>query len=611
MVTTVQSTDLDFNAIRNKLKDFFAASDQFADYDFEGAGLSNILDVLAYNTHFNSLVANLAINESFLETAQLRSSLITHAHSLGYFPRSRTSAKGYIKLSTNLSSFVGSRPVALTIATGKTFTSNIDGTTYTFRTRETLSAEDDGNGIYRFTTAEGSQNFYIYEGTEKTKTFFVPDTADDQIYVIPDLGLDTSTVDVRVYPNTSTTSYETYTNIKDAVAINNDSRYFLLKESPNGYYELQFGVGDNFGNKPQPGYKVTVTYLSSSGADANNGKVFTPSSGITVSGQTFPLTATTTTRSAGGAEKETLAEIRNNAPLTYATQHRMVTATDYDTLIRSNYPVVQDVTSWGGQDNIPVDYGVVYISLKFPSGTDASTITTTKNDIASNLVTPLAVLSIRPKFVDPETTYLKLNTTFDFNPTLSGVTLQTMQQNVTSTINSYFGSNLDAFKKEFRRSNLLTIIDDISPAVLSSKIDVRMVQRFTPKLYTNRNYTINFPTTIAGTDDVNRIITSSRFIYNNQVCIIQNALSGYNLQVTTAGGEVLLNNIGTYYPGTGVVELTSFNPESIIGGISYIKIQATPANPATIKPLRNYILSLDEESTVKGNIDYQTVRVSL
>jgi len=611
MATTIESSKLDFNNIKSKLKTYLSQVDEFSDYDFEGSGLSNILDVLAYNTHFNSLIANMAINESFLETAQLRPSVLTHSQSIGYYPRSRTAAKAQIRLSADLSSYVGSRPEVLTIAPGKTFTVTIDGTGYTFSTRETLSATDDGNGAYKFQTSAGSEEFYIYEGSTKTKTFLVPDSADSQLYVIPDKNADTSTFDVRVFGSTSTTDYDTYSNIRDAISINTESRNYILKESPNGYYELEFGNGTNFGNKPKPGYKITVSYLSSSGADANDGKVFSPSAGITTGGQTFTLTSTTVTKSTAGAEKETISEIRSNAPLTYATQKRMVTAEDYNTLIAANYPTVSDITSWGGQDNIPIDYGAVYISLKFPESTDAATITATKSDISKNLVEPLSTISITPKFIDPVVTYLTITTTFDYNPTLSGVTLHTMENNVSTAISTYFTANLDKFKKEYRRSNLLSVLDEVSPAVLSTKIEAKMSQRFTPKLNTNRNYDVNFPSPIAGTDDENYIITSSRFIYNGNICTIRNKLETYNLELVTTAGEVILNNIGTFTPGNGTVSIVSLNPTSIVGNLSYITITAAPANQGAIKPLRNYILSLDPNSTTRGIIDYQTTRVTL
>lgn len=611
MAINVESTELDYNSIRNKLKTYFEQSDEFQDYDFEASGLANILDVLAYNTHFNALVANMAINESFLETSQLRSSALTHAHSIGYTPRSRTASEATIKLTADLSTYVGSRPNTISISSGKKFNCSIEGVTYTFQTRQIYSAVDDGFGIYNFTDAEGSVNLKVYEGTPVTRSFLVPAATDSRTYVIADPNMDTDTVEVKVYANPASTDYATYTDIKNAVSIDNQSKYYQLREAPNGYYELSFGVDTLLGDTPAAGNKIVITYLTVNGKDANGAKVFTPQSGVTVGGQTFTLTSTTVTKSIGGADKENISSIQYHAPLGYASQNRMVTATDYHTLIQAKYPEVEDVTAWGGQDNIPIDFGTVYVSLKFPDGTTEITKAEVKNSITNNLIAPLSTLSISPKFVDPVVTYLKLSTTFDFNPTLSGVTVQTMTDNIDAAIANYFSNNLNQFRSEFRRSNLLTVIDELSPAVLSSRMDVIMGQDVAVRLNYNSNYTVYFPTILAGTDDVNYTISSERFIYQNNICTIRNKLNTYNLEVVTSSGQVLVNNIGTFVPGDGAVNLVSFQPESIIGGGTNLRIYAKPGNQATIKPLRNYIISLDTDSLTRGVIDYQTVRISL
>lgn len=197
MATTIQSSELDFDTLKANLKTYLQAQSEFADYDFEGSGLSNILDVLAYNTHLNGLITNFGLNEAFLNTAQLRSSVVSHAESLGYTPRSYTAASASLNLSINISA--ASRPTSVTLPRGTQFTSNISGVTYTFRTRELYTANDDGSGSYVFKTSNDSTDIPVYEGTEKTKTFFVGETDDIQVYVIPDSTLDTESLIVRVY----------------------------------------------------------------------------------------------------------------------------------------------------------------------------------------------------------------------------------------------------------------------------------------------------------------------------------------------------------------------------------------------------------------------------
>ena len=191
MATTIKSTDLDFQNIKAGLKNYLKSKSEFADYDFDASGLNNILDVLAYNTHINGLTANFALNEAFLPTAQLRSSVVSHAETLGYQVRSRTTANALVGLIVNLSGVSG-RPPQIQLPSGWQFTSSIDGVSYTFRTLETFFAKDNGSGLYQFKTTTGSTDIPIYEGIEKTKTFLVGEADERQVFVIPDETIDTS-----------------------------------------------------------------------------------------------------------------------------------------------------------------------------------------------------------------------------------------------------------------------------------------------------------------------------------------------------------------------------------------------------------------------------------
>ena len=260
MATTIKSTDLDFDTIKSRLKDFLKSKDEFADYNFEASGLSNILDVLAYNTHFNGLTANFALNESFLNTSQLRSSVVSHAEALGYVPRSYAASTALLNLQVVITDSV--RPATIRLPRLTTFTSSVDGISYTFQTLEAYNANDDGNGIYSFVSETGSTSIPLYEGTQKTKTFFVGETEDEQVYVLTDITADTNSLDVKVYETSSSSSYESYTNLRDAVSIETTSTLFQIKEVPNGYYELLFGDGVTTGKTPSAGNKIVVTYLS-------------------------------------------------------------------------------------------------------------------------------------------------------------------------------------------------------------------------------------------------------------------------------------------------------------------------------------------------------------
>jgi hypothetical protein len=606
MATTVKSTDLDFQNIKAGLKNYLKAQTEFADYDFEASGLNNILDVLAYNTHVNGLTANFALNEAFLPTAQLRSSVVSHAETLGYQVRSRTTAVALVGLTVNLSGVPG-RPAQIQLPNGWQFNTSIDGTSYTFRTLETYFARDNGSGLYQFLTSTGSSDIPIYEGVERTKTFLSGETDERQVFVIPDNTIDTATASVLVYDTSSSTNYVTYTKLSEAVNIDAESAVYTIREAPNGYYELNFGDGISFGKKPDPGNKVVVTYLSSAGPDANAGDVFTSTSNLTVDGIGYSVNCATSNESTGGAFRQSIESVRQLAPIAYAAQQRLVTSLDYKGIILSNFSEVSDCNVWSGDQNVPIDYGAVYVSLNFPVNTSQATKDLVQANIVSNFTDNLSVVSMTTKFVDPTNVYLELNTQFDFDPAQTGFTLTGTETSVFNYISRYFNANLNTFNKIFRRSNLLTEIDALDQAILSSRIDVKVQLRFEPSPGVTDNFELAFPMKIASPDDEIYSVSSSIFQFNGVVAQIKNQLNSTRLQIIDIDGNILLDNVGEYEPLTGKVKIIGFALGAFIGGDTFIKISVVPDNPSVIKPLRNYVIRLDStESSATAIIDRQT-----
>jgi len=607
MATTIKSTNLDFTSIKNNLKTFLAQQDEFADYNFEASGLSNILDVLAYNTHYNGLIANFALNESFLGTAQLRSSLVSLAEGIGYIPKSRTASRAVVTFSTNLST-LAERPTTVSLAPGVVFESTVDDITYTFQTRETVTATDDGSGIYQFKTNDGSTNIEIFEGTQRTKTFIADAVSQDALYIIPDKNMDMDTTVVRVYESPTSAAFTTYQNLKVATLINSATALYILKESPNEFFELSFGDGITFGVTPKAGYKIEVDYLSVSGPNANDGALFTPISQVNVGGTGYTITAQTVTNSLGGDIKETNQSIRTNAPFQYATQNRMVTADDYSSLVLRNFStLIKDIKSFGGEDALKPEFGAVYMSIVFEDGVPLSTQTTTKNSI-QDLVDQLSVVSFRLRYLDPTTTFIETNTFFQFNPKLTTLSLNSLTDNVNTIVRDYFNTNTGKFGQAYRRSNLLTLIDEVSPAVLSSRMEVKMQQRITPRLDVQNDFTLRYPASIAPADDINFIVNSSPFNIDNRSGKIVNKLNSNKLQVVTLDGlTVIVDNVGSFDAATGVLSLVGFKPNSIIGGVNYIKISATPANQSAIAPQREDILQFDEDPSFASAVIVESV----
>jgi hypothetical protein len=612
MATTIRSTDLDFDTIKNRLKDYLKEKDEFRDYDFEASGLSNLLDVLAYNTHMNGLIANFALNESFLNTAQLRSSVVSHAEALGYVPRSFTASVAFLNISIQITS--SERPSSVTLPRGTTFSTSIGDTTYTFRTLEAYSATPDASGVYEFVTSTGDTSIPVYEGIERTKTFFVGEVSEGQVYVIPDVSADINTLLVRVLPTSSSSlsAAVTYEDLSTAVSITQTSRFYQIKEVPNGYYELLFGDGVSTGAAPTSGNKIVVTYLTPAGPDANGAATFEASSDLRVDGTDFPISVIVETASSGGSFKESIESIRQNAPIKFASQQRLVTPEDYTSQIFSSYNAyLDDVISWGGQDNDPVKFATVYVGLKFKDGISDALQQDIKNDIVNNLTKNLSIMSVETEFTDPVTTFLELSAFFNFDPDLTNITPRATENTVKELILDYFDINLKKFGRTFRRSNLLAEIDDLDQAILNSRMDVKVQQRFTPITGSSLGYRLNFPVTLASPDDENRILTSNRFTLSGKTCFIRNRLSSNRLEIATVAGEIVVDNVGFYEPGTGVVQLEGFAPTAIESATE-IKISVIPANQSTLRPLRNYILDIDEGLlSARSQIDFQTTQISL
>ena len=606
----IKSSDLDFDTIKQSLKSHFEQQSEFSDYDFEAAGLSNILDVLAYNTHLNGLIANVGLNESFLTSAQLRSSVLAHAETLGYNIRSRTGSFATVNLS--ITGTGNTTTNTLTLPAYTTFTTSVDDVTYSFQTTAAITATNDGSGNFTFLGPDGTANITITEGVIKTKTFLIGDVNDEQIYVIPDATIDTSTLNVKVYDSISSSSYTEYANINNTVRIDENSTVYIIREVPNGYFELTFSEGNVLGKAPSAGNKVIATYLSTKGASANGASSFVASDQVDIGGTDYNITVTTVANSAGGDEKESIASVKANAPIAFATQQRMVTAEDYKALILENYSsTVSDVVAWGGNDNVPPEYGVVFVSLNFKTGIADSIKTTVKNSIVSQLSDNLGIMSIDTKFTDPVNTFLEITTRFNLDPNLTGDTTQTVQNNVQSAINTYFTTNLSTFDAVFRRSSLLAEIDDLSPAILNSKMDIKIQQRWTPSLNTQISTTLDFPVVLSQPNGTDRIITSSAFRdENNNLVTIRNVLDSTKLETVDSLGVVVKDNIGSYSPTDGVITLTGIEVSSYSG--TAIKVSAIPANQSTIKPLRNYILSIDTDiSTSIAQLDFQNTPTSI
>ena len=602
MATTINSTALDINSIKNNLKDSLRNSGEFEDFDFEASGISSILDVLAYNTHYNGLTANFALNESFLSTAQLRSSVLSLAEGIGYVADSRTSSQATINLSLVVSGSGVIAPPLIQINENFKFNTTVDDESYIFQTREDISAVNN-NGNFIFSDISGETNIKIIEGLQRTKTFIALKASNNPIYVIPDKNMDMSTAIVRVYDSATSSTFTTYSNIVNAQTINENSTLYILREAPNGNFDLSFGNGATLGKAPNVGAKVEVEYISTNGSAANTANVFAASQQVFINNVGYTLSVSTVSNAVGGSSKEGIESIRKNAPFQYASQNRMVTAADYSALILKNFSTfISDIQSFGGEDALEPEFGVVFVSILFndeviESGQDTSV----KEDIL-DLAEQLSVASFDVKFEDPIKTFIEVTTFFQFNDNLTTLSRNTIEGEVNVAISNYFTNNTGKFGQSFRRSNLLSLVDATSAAVLSSRQEIKMQRRFTPTLTAIQNHTLRYAAPIAAADDEFYRITSDTFIFRGNVCVIRNRLKSNILEIfNTNSGTVIIDNIGDY--SNDVVRLVGLQVDSLTSGDSFLKLSAVPANQSAISPLRQDVLVLDSSKTFTKVVD--------
>lgn len=607
MATTIKASDLDFDNIKASLKSYLSAKDEFEDYDFEGSALSNLMDVLAYNTHLNGLVANFALNESFLPTAQLRTSLVNHSLSFGYIPRSKTASRASLSISVNLQS-AAVKPDTVTLPAGTSFTAIVEGVEYTFRTLiDYIGYDTTGSGIYTFVDPLGTPTVTVLEGAISVKTFIAEPGTDRQVYVVPDQDLDLSTVAVQVYDDLNSDTFTSYFSANATSGgqiistIDENTALYLPLETYNGYWEFNFAIGGLTGNNPTEGQVIRVTYLKTNGKNANGASVFTPTfPNLTVNNVSYPLLITTTAKSAFGADKESTESIRVNAPLSYLAQNRLVAPSDYRGVIANGVPGIKSINAWGGEDNIPAKYGKTMVSIVYEDTLTAAQSAATEQLIKTNLTDPLSVIGVEAEFVQPTFQYININTSFRYNVSATNLTLEGINAKIKNTVETYFANNTGKFNDVIRKSRLQSVVDGADPSVLGNDIDLTMTSRFSPLKnsvgsFVRSAYTVNFLSTIAAPQmtAAESVITSSRFVYNSKICTLRNApLHSTKIQIIDINSNVIVDNIGSYDPIKGTISLTGFLPESIVSGDSFISINAIPRDDSVFKPLRNTLITI-------------------
>jgi len=500
MVDRLKVTELDFDTIKTNLKAFLQQQSEFSDYDFDGSGLSVLIDLLAYNTHYNAYYLNMVANEAFLDTALLRESAVSHAKTLGYTPHSKRSPTATVTLTANS---ITTTSGTLTIPEGFSFLSDqIDGKAFNFVALEDVVVTKS-NQQYVFT------NLNINEGQLITNQFtYVESSNPKQIFTLPDKNIDSTTIKVVVRPNVSNTSSDTYTKVSEILDVNSTSEVFFLQENRDGNYEIYFG-NDSVGKKLNDGATISVTYLVTNGTASNKANNFVQKSTLTDSnGEDVAVTINPISAASGGSDKESVDSIKFSAPNQFTTQNRLVTRKDYETTILREVPSVESISVWGGEENVPVVYGKIFLSLKPKSNFFISE--TEKTRIIENIIKPKAIIGIEAEIVDPSITFILVTTNVLFDSRKTTQSQTSFKESIRTSIIDYNSTNLNKFDSNFSLSKLSKAIDDTDKnAILGSETSVRLQKRITPTIGTD-NYTIDFGEKLKrGTSDDK--LTSSEF----------------------------------------------------------------------------------------------------
>ena len=603
----INASELDFAQIKTNLVAHMKATDTtFNDYNYEGSAMSTIIDVLAYITHINSMNANFALNETFLDTAQLRSSVVSHAKLLGYTPRSIAPSVAYVDMvmakgtATPFWNHDGSNtPLPLSIPRGTKFSTSIDGVTYPMFNSTTTSIIYDATLGWKFT------NLKIEQGTLANIVYTYANNTFES-YIIPAANVNTAAITVTILDSTSTNAAEVYTLNTNVVNLDGTSPVFFLEEGRDGYYEIKFG--DNIiGKRPGNGNSITIEYSTiASGTDINGASVFTMTDSLI--GNTDE-TITLVTKATGGAARESKEAIKFNAPLAHISQNRAVTPDDYKTIIKNEFADVEAVAVWGGEDNPIPDYGKVYISIK-PLSAEVLTAEQ-KTTIKTNILKPKNVVSITPVLVDPDYTYIDLEVFFKFNPNKATVTASGLANSIRSTLIAYNNNVLKSFNGVYRDSNVGKKIDDTSVAIISNITRVKMQKKIIPVLGVATKYELKFNQALtdidATTGTTGSYLTSSSFTFQSVDAKLKDYYDSSSdtriIQIVDAAGLVLDANIGDVNEEDGAVTLNAFAPTALPTGSTTVDITVKPAS-SDVSPTRNELLTINTSTAkITGEID--------
>ena len=592
--------ELDFDTIKTNLKDYFGSQSEFTDHNFDGSAISVLLDILAYNTHYNAYYLNMLASESFLDSAQLRDSVVAKASMLGYVPKSTRGAQAYVNLSITASD----SPASITIDKDTQFTSSVNGTAYTFATANSVVVTPVG-GYYIANTV------LLRQGVPLTFKYTVNTANTEQKFLLPNANTDMNTLVASIQESASDTNTSVYTVASDITTVNATSNVYFVNEHSSGQYRVQFG-DSVLGRKPITGNIVLLKSLVSEGTDTNGANTFSAAS--TVGGYST-VAVTTSSAAIGGLDKETIESIKFNAPKTYEAQNRAVTTQDYKKLVEDSVAGLDTVAVWGGQDDATPKFGTVFVSAK-PTGADA--LSESQKALIKAALTDYNIVAITPEVVDPDLISLIFSLTVKYDSRLTTKSSGIIASSVIDTIQNYKTNNLNKFSSIFRYSVLSQKIDVTDSAVLGNLLTLTAKKSIVPSTTANNSYTVSFNNAIYNPSTTYEgAVSTSAFSFTDAAGTVYSTsylddLNGVMRVFYYSGSAKVIveNTAGTVAYSNGHITLTSFKPDSFAGSTLDFTIQ--PATNDMI-PVRNQIFTIantDITVTMQDDADTGTTTTS-
>jgi hypothetical protein len=581
-------SELDFTKIKENLTGFLGSQSDFVGYNFAGSSFDVLLDIMAYNTHYNSYYANMIANEMFLDSATLRNSVVARAKHLGYRARSAQGSRAGVTLTITPTD----GPSVINIPKNTQFQGDVDGVTYIWCTANSHSVNINANGVYTVAAVDLTQGI-------PTTFRYTANTGDsDQKYILPNANTDISTLQVSVQVSVVDTETVVYTEASDITTVNSVSAVYFIDEIEDGKYEVQFGDGI-LGKTLANGNIIILSSLICDANVTNGAKSFSVVSDI---GGYSNVKIETTSTADGGAIAADIEEIKFNAPKNFDAQNRCVTVHDYVTLVKRDYGAAQAVVAWGGEDADPAVFGKVYVAIKPTSGTVLSE--SSKKHVKDEILKKRNIVGITPEIVDPDYMYLKIKSTVKYDSGTTTNSASVLQSTVTTAITDFGDTNLKTFDKSFRYSKLIQAIDEAEISVKSNQTSLQLKRLLYPTIGSSEAYTLPFSNQVYHPSNTFwGAVTSSTFSYRDSAetlwdeCRLQD--SNGVVQVYRPSGEdriVVNNNVGTITYLTGKLALSSFHPVVIssetTGNTTPMEVYITPAS-SDVLPLREQIILIE------------------